>query len=206
MDPERRAAHAVEFLEVAVHAICKERRVYEPSIYGSRRCFGVPVPHARHPDVATYVKESLDALKPLLEADAVDAVAVAVVDPRGEPLERFVFRFAPFPQRGGGPVDAEAIEATEYALRALLAKLSLLESRLPDAEGRDVEWRLLVETRADRGDAVGPYLADPRGSGYVDCGGAACARGFADPSVVPVRAVATPLAHFELYVECGGDG
>ena len=52
MDPERRAAHAVEFLEVAVHAICKERRVYEPSIYGSRRCFGVPVPHARYGAVA----------------------------------------------------------------------------------------------------------------------------------------------------------
>ena len=64
--PRTRARHLCDFLEVATHTILKERNLYPAEIFSDRRCFGVPVSMARHPEVEAYVKKTLKAVEPLL--------------------------------------------------------------------------------------------------------------------------------------------
>ncbi|KAH8076105.1 hypothetical protein JL721_90 [Aureococcus anophagefferens] len=162
-----------EFLEVAIHVILFERKVYPEDIFTRQRAFGVPVTMSRHPDVNAYIKKVLGDARPLFDARAVESLVVAVTDGGGEPRERFVFDVG---LGGGAAPSPEAVEATEYAMRALLAKL---------ADPR----------------VVAPFAASPE-SGYVDARRDAAAAplgpGF---DVVPVRDVATPLAEFALRVE-----
>ena len=47
-------------------------------------------------------------------------------------------------------------------------------------------------------------LADPAAARLVDATRSVAAQPLADASLVPVKTVATPLAHFECYVECEG--
>ena len=188
-----------EFLEVAIHVILCERRVYPEAIFTSQRAFGVPVKMSRHPEVNDYISTALRDARPLLDADAVENVVVVVADGRGATVERFVFAL-------GGPradaacrVDVDAVEATEYAMRGLLAKLALAGTQLPPPPP-NAAFRLLLETR-DAPDVVAPFVAAPA-CGYVDSGGQ---NGRVDgATVVPVRTVETPLAAFSLHVECYG--
>ena len=187
-----------EFLEVAIHVILCERRVYPEAIFTSQRAFGVPVKMSRHPEVNDYISTALRDARPLLDADAVENVVVVVADGRGATAERFVFALAP---KGDAAcrVDVDAVEATEYAMRGLLAKLALAGTQLPPPP-RDAAFRLLLETR-DAPDVVAPFVAAPA-CGYVDSGGGQSRVDSA--TVVPVRTVETPLAAFSLHVECHG--
>ena len=206
-DAATRARHLCDFLEVATHTILKERNLYPAEIFSDRRCFGVPVSIARHPEVEAYVKKTLKAIEPLLAAGSVEAVVIAVTDgTHGEPVEKFVFRVDPTgpppSDAVGGPHDvADAVESTEYSLRALLARLALLDTKLPPVR-EDAAWRLLLWMR--EGYDASQILADPAAARLVDATRDLSASAIKDASLVPVKTVATPLAHFELYVECEG--
>ena len=206
-DAATRARHLCDFLEVATHTILKERNLYPAEIFSDRRCFGVPVSIARHPEVEAYVKKTLKAIEPLLASGSVEAVVIAVTDgTHGEPVEKFVFRVDPTgpppSDAVGGPHDvADAVESTEYSLRALLARLALLDTKLPPVR-EDAAWRLLLWMR--EGYDASHILADPAAARLVDATRDLSASAIKDASLVPVKTVATPLAHFELYVECEG--
>ena len=206
-DAATRARHLCDFLEVATHTILKERNLYPAEIFSDKRCFGVPVSIARHPEVETYIKKTLRAVEPLLASGSVEAVVIAVMDgTHGEPVEKFVFRVDPTgpppSDAVGGPHDvADAVESTEYSLRALLARLALLETKLPPVR-EDAAWRLLLWMR--EGYDASQILADPAAARLVDATRDLSAAQIKDSSLVPVKTVATPLAHFELYVECEG--
>ena len=206
-DAATRAKHLCDFLEVATHTILKERNLYPAEIFSDRRCFGVPVSIARHPEVEAYVKKTLKAIEPLLASGSVEAVVIAVTDgTHGEPVEKFVFRVDPTgpppSDAVGGPHDvADAVESTEYSLRALLARLALLDTKLPPVR-EDAAWRLLLWMR--EGYDASQILADPAAARLVDATRDLSAAQIKDASLVPVKTVATPLAHFELYVECEG--
>ena len=181
--------------------------MYPAEIFSDRRCFGVPVSMARHPEVETYIKKTLKAVEPLLASGSVEAVVIAVTDgTHGEPVEKFVFRVdpagSPPSDAVGGPHDvADAVESTEYSLRALLARLALLETKLPPVR-EDAAWRLLLWMR--EGYDASQILADPAAARLIDATRDLSASAIKDASLVPVKTVATPLAHFELYVECEG--
>ena len=206
-DAATRARHLCDFLEVATHTILKERNLYPAEIFSDRRCFGVPVSMARHPEVETYIKKTLKAVEPLLASGSVEAVVIAVTDgTHGEPVEKFVFRVDPTgpppSDAVGGPHDvADAVESTEYSLRALLARLALLDTKLPPVR-EDAAWRLLLWMR--EGYDASQILADPAAARLVDATRDLVSSKIRDASLVPVKTVATPLAHFELYVECEG--
>ena len=68
----------IEFLEVAIHAILRERKCYPESVFAPRRAFGAVAPRAQHKEVSDYIRKSLDDLAPLLRADAVEKVVVRV--------------------------------------------------------------------------------------------------------------------------------
>lgn len=186
----------IEFLEVVIHVILFERKVYPEDIFTRQRAFGVPVTMSRHPEVNAYIKKVLGDARPLFDARAVESLVVAVTDGGGEPRERFVFDVGP---GGGAAPSPEAVEATEYAMRALLAKLAVARGHLPPPRP-DAEFRLFLHTR-ENPRVVAPFAASPE-SGYVDARRDAAAAplgpGF---GVVPVRDVATPLAEFSLRVE-----
>ena len=206
-DAAARARHLCDILEVATHTILRKRRLYPAEVFADRRCFGVPVSIARHPEVEQYVKKTLKAVEPLLAVNAVEAVVITITDgTHGHCVEKFVFRLDPsgaLPQDAvdGPPNVADAVEATEYALRALLARLHLLEAKLPPPK-EDAAWRLLLWMR--EGYDASSILADPAAARLVDATRSVAAQPLANASLVPVKTVATPLAHFECYVECEG--
>ena len=121
-------------------------------------------------------------------------------------MEKFVFRVDPTgpppSDAVGGPHDvADAVESTEYSLRALLARLALLDTKLPPVR-EDAAWRLLLWMR--EGYDASQILADPAAARLVDATRDLVSSKIRDAALVPVKTVATPLAHFELYVECEG--
>ena len=44
-----------------------------------------------HPEVISYIANIIDSVKVMLEAKAVEMVAMVILDPSQNPLERFVF-------------------------------------------------------------------------------------------------------------------
>ena len=80
-------------------------------------------------------------------------------------------------------------------MRALLARLALLDTKLPPVR-EDAAWRLLLWMR--EGYDASQILADPAAARLVDATRDLVASQIKDASLVPVKTVATPLAHFEL--------
>ena len=192
----------VEFLDVAIQVILYERGIYPESIFSSQRAFGVPVKMSRHPEVNDYIRSCLRDATPLIDAGAVENIVVVIIDGYMRVAERFVFGVS---RRGRDETpDPEAVEATEYAMRALLTKLALSSTSLPPV-CEDATFRLLIETRADADGTAATLIetaaSDPS-SGYVRADQEVCASPVEDATVVPVRKVATPLVDFSLNVEC----
>ena len=80
-------------------------------------------------------------------------------------------------------------------------RAALLDTKLPPVR-EDAAWRLLLWMR--EGYDASQILADPAAARLVDATRDLSASAIKDASLVPVKTVATPLAHFELYVECEG--
>ena len=57
----------LDFLTVAIHDILYSRSVYPEEMFLSVKRFNVPVHVSRHPEVNSYIKESLDAAKTWFE-------------------------------------------------------------------------------------------------------------------------------------------
>jgi hypothetical protein len=57
------AGAVVQFLEAAVHTVLRARSVYSPSLFESRRLYGIVVTQCRHPGVCGYVGTVLSNLQ-----------------------------------------------------------------------------------------------------------------------------------------------
>ena len=92
-------AHFLDFLTVAVHTLLHHRALYPPESFVAARKYNCPVRQSRHRGVCDWVNAAVDAVEGQLLRCAVRRVALVVFAPRtGEPLERFVFDLARFPQ------------------------------------------------------------------------------------------------------------
>ena len=81
-------------LHTAVHQILWTRQLYDPVLFESRGWLGIQVHHHRHPDVQSYVLESLTQLWPGIVRGTIPRVAVLVRDSNGDVFERHVFEMS----------------------------------------------------------------------------------------------------------------
>jgi mitotic spindle assembly checkpoint protein MAD2B len=92
-------AHFLDFLTVAVHTLLYHRGLYPPASFIATRKYNCAVRQSRHRGVCDWVNAAVDAVEAQLLRCAVRRVALVVFAPvDGEPLERFVFDLARFPQ------------------------------------------------------------------------------------------------------------
>jgi len=68
------------FLEAAVHQILYTRGLYPPALFETRTLYGVPVMMSRHPDLNSYIAETVGAARGMLERGEFHALIVAVTD------------------------------------------------------------------------------------------------------------------------------
>lgn len=83
-----------EFFEVAIHCILRVKQIYPSGIFVKRKKYGIPVYLSVHPDLNQYVSTCITSLRPLLLKDKVTALAVAILLPTDEVVQRVVFEIA----------------------------------------------------------------------------------------------------------------
>lgn len=184
------------FLEVCIHGALYYREIYPRTLFEQRqlgKLFGCQaseegghvwlssllVWQCRHPDVTAYVKRVLTNIKPLIQANAVERVILAVKSKRGESLDHFSIKCgledgegAASVGRSVGAEDSEFRSLQEEMVSAIL-RLSALESNpnLPRPPA-DCTWTLLCVTRAadesaGGGEAVGALRSALHGGEWM---------------------------------------
>jgi mitotic spindle assembly checkpoint protein MAD2B len=82
-----------DFLELSFHSILFHRAVYPPGIFQRKQKYRVPVHVTCHPDVQTYIRDSVKDLAPNLARGSISKSNFRIVDSRETPVEEFHFRF-----------------------------------------------------------------------------------------------------------------
>ncbi|KAJ1145290.1 hypothetical protein NDU88_011580 [Pleurodeles waltl] len=133
-----------EFLEVAVHLILYVREVYPIGIFQKRKKYNVPVQMSCHPELNRYIQDTLHCVKPLIEKNDVEKVAVVILDKDHHPVERFVFEITQPPLLS---VSSDSLLShVEQLLRAFILKISVCDAML-DNNPPGCTFTLLVHTR-----------------------------------------------------------
>ncbi|KAM3587012.1 hypothetical protein VKS41_002058 [Umbelopsis sp. WA50703] len=85
--------HAVlsEFLEVAIHQIIYIRGLYPKELFETRQKYNAAVQMSRHPDINRYINHVVEACKKEMPKEAIQSVAVVIIDSQQKPIERYVF-------------------------------------------------------------------------------------------------------------------
>ncbi|CAI8019931.1 Mitotic spindle assembly checkpoint protein MAD2B [Geodia barretti] len=119
-----------EFIEVAIHLVLYVRKIYPPGLFQRRRKYNVPVHICAHPELNKYIRRVVDDVKPMLEANQVDHIAIVIKNKENIPVESFVFKT----QKGtANDICSKGFSETlERDLRTLLLKLSGSDSLLSD--------------------------------------------------------------------------
>lgn len=81
----------LEVLEIALHQILFERRVYPASVFARQRRFGVAVQMSRHPSLNDYIFRVLQNFQPWVECGAAEALQLVVVGRDDVIIERLTF-------------------------------------------------------------------------------------------------------------------
>jgi mitotic spindle assembly checkpoint protein MAD2B len=99
-------------------------------LFQRRRKYNVPVHICAHPELNKYIRRVVDDVKPMLEANQVDHIAIVIKNKENIPVERFVFKT----QKGTANdiCSKRFSETLERDLRTLLLKLSGSDSLLSD--------------------------------------------------------------------------
>uniref|UniRef100_G3NP64 Mitotic spindle assembly checkpoint protein MAD2B n=1 Tax=Gasterosteus aculeatus aculeatus TaxID=481459 RepID=G3NP64_GASAC len=130
-----------EFLEVAIHLILYVREVYPSGIFQKRKKYNVPVQMSCHPELNQYIQDTLHCVKPLIEKNDAEKVAVVIMDKEHHPVERFVFEISQPPLLS---ISSDTLLShVEQLLRAFILKISVCDAVLnnnpPDSTLRQ-QW------------------------------------------------------------------
>ena len=166
---------------------------------------------SRHPDLNTYIATVLLNSKPLLRAGAVDRLVCAIIGPRGNPLEYYVFQVHRLGTCGGGggdDIDGDGhlnedklIFSIESQLRDLLLRTMALEWQCGDLP-KGCRFTILVHTRdlaTDEGGSAATRGALSSGTWLLAQeheSGVATAPGL----IAPLRSIAFAGMDFQLFV------
>ncbi|XP_068657540.1 DNA polymerase zeta processivity subunit [Aristolochia californica] len=145
-DPSRQnetAGILLEFLEVAATSVVFLKSMYPPGAFERRRYMGVIVPGARHPELREYIHTSISSLRPFVEKELVERVAVTFFNNANTPIEKFVFKLS---LNLSHKLEVEEPDF-EFSLRSFLIKLSVTKS-LTRALPTDCRWEITAYFRS----------------------------------------------------------
>ncbi|KAI9033163.1 DNA-binding protein [Hyaloraphidium curvatum] len=174
----------LEFLEVLIHQILYTRGVYPSSMFERRRKWNVPVWQSRHPELNSYVRETLLACAGDLEKGRIARTHIRLIDRDGSVLETFSLSIP-----SGAPTfgtDQLAADDLEMDFATACQKIALLAPRAPnvmrgDRRGPAATARLSAVTddqglEADRRHVSWAFEVDirdrPKGEAFDDLLGA----------------------------------
>ncbi|KAL4436143.1 hypothetical protein ABPG77_005591 [Micractinium sp. CCAP 211/92] len=119
----------LEFLEAFIHQVLFVREIYSPELFERQRLYGIAVRRARHPELAAYIASAVAGLRGPLASGSLAKVAIVVLGPQHQPVERFVFEPRLTSAEPGGPAELD-LEALESHLRSALLKVQYCDSYL----------------------------------------------------------------------------
>ncbi|ORY58177.1 HORMA domain-containing protein [Pseudomassariella vexata] len=86
-----------QFLTVAIHNILFYRSLYPSQTFLTTRAYNLPVHQSRHPQVCSWIRDAVDAVKGQLVLGAVDRIATVIVDAESRAMERWMIDVGGFP-------------------------------------------------------------------------------------------------------------
>ncbi|XP_037091600.1 mitotic spindle assembly checkpoint protein MAD2B-like [Pollicipes pollicipes] len=101
----------LEFVETALHSILYLRKLYPEAIFRKRQKYKVPVQMSVHKEVNEYIASTLSSLRPYLQEQLLEELAIVVIDPGGRTFETVTIELAVL----GG--DAYTVRGDEYLTR-----------------------------------------------------------------------------------------
>lgn len=126
---------------------------------------------ARHPRLEGYISDACAGLREMILKGSLSEVAVVVLGPGHEPLERVVFRIGDA-EAGGAAPGADALhQAVFNSLRAVLAKISMSGALMKKAPAEGIETFELVAYTDDARVTGAVTGALAGGSRYVSADG-----------------------------------
>lgn len=119
----------LEFLEAFIHQVLFVRELYSPELFERQRLYGIAVRRARHPELAAYIADAVGGLRGPLVSGSLAKVAIVVLDPQRQPVERFLVEPQLTAATPGGPAEVD-VGALESQLRGALLKVQYCDSYL----------------------------------------------------------------------------
>mmetsp|Transcript_11489 Transcript_11489/g.29436 ORF Transcript_11489/g.29436 Transcript_11489/m.29436 type:complete len:204 (-) Transcript_11489:368-979(-) len=191
---EELAEKVAVFLEAWVHQVLYIRGIYHADLFARHKLYNTAVYKSRHPELNAYVGGLLASLRPGLAAGSVRKLALVVLSPSGQPVERFVAALQ-LPGPGEAPPPGEAIAGAgerelERGLKDCLLKLQFQDAGLrPLPPGCTFE---LVAYSADPDVAPQQWVEEaPQPGQHLE---------LASPEIIPVKSAHLPGAGFSLQL------
>ncbi|KAJ3586452.1 hypothetical protein NHX12_012850 [Muraenolepis orangiensis] len=198
-----------EFLEVAIHLILYVREVYPSGIFQKKRKYNVPVQMSCHPELNQYIQDTLHCVKPLIEKNDAEKVAVVIMDKEHHPVERFVFEISQPPPLSISPPPAEhqvgifvfeisqPPPAEHQLLRAFILKISVCDAVLNN-NPPGCSFTVLVHTREaatrnmEKVQVIKdfPWIVADEQEVYMP-----------EPRLIPLKTMTSDIVKMQLYVE-----
>ncbi|XP_076316992.1 DNA polymerase zeta subunit 2 [Tachypleus tridentatus] len=80
-----------QFLEVAINIILYWRNVYPAGAFEKEKIYNIPVHIAVHPEIQSYIENSIKVIHKLIENNEVKQVVICIFDRTLKPIEQFIF-------------------------------------------------------------------------------------------------------------------
>ena len=129
--PSRRLDAIVEFLEVAIHHTLHARGIYPRELFEARSFYGARVQRCRHPDLTSYVEDTVSALRGPIARGDVQRVVLVIKDGdsggAGAPLEHHVFDFVLHPSFLAEKPTKEDVDALVRCFAGCVTKIAYLD-------------------------------------------------------------------------------
>jgi len=181
----------LELLEATLHSVLYLRNLYPAAIFRKRQKYKVPVHMSLHKEVNEYMASSLRALRPYLERQLLEELAVVVLDSAGRVAETVSVQVAVLDPAAFTLEDDTYLAQLETTLAGLLLTLySTLPGCPPPPP--DATFRLhatVTHCLADPLESTGGFQMTLADQPRVD---AACCR------VVPIRSVRNSMFSVEM--------
>ncbi|TPX73283.1 hypothetical protein CcCBS67573_g05440 [Chytriomyces confervae] len=139
----------LDFLEVGIHTILHERKVYPAAVFTRTQKYSLSVFRSRHPALNGYIKDFLMAVRPDLMQGSLSKVHVVILDAGSNPVEKFVFRVRDVydhvtqQSKQNSFASVSIVEAETY-FYTLLQRLCFIDASLT-ANPPDCTFNLLCE-------------------------------------------------------------
>uniref|UniRef100_A0A8C4YVN7 Mitotic spindle assembly checkpoint protein MAD2B n=1 Tax=Gadus morhua TaxID=8049 RepID=A0A8C4YVN7_GADMO len=184
-----------EFLEVAIHLILYVREVYPSGIFQKKKKYNVPVQMSCHPELNQYIQDTLQCVKPLIEKNDAEKVAVVIMDKEHHPVERFVFEISQPPLLS---ISSDTLLShVEQLLRAFILKISVCDAVL-NSNPPGCSFTVLVHTREaatrnmEKVQVIKdfPWIVADEQEVHMP-----------EPRLIPLKTMTSEIVKMQLYVE-----